>query len=188
MHDAESTDFAADLIEQIRKDNPGVDLRGWVLHSDNGGPMKGATMLATMQKLGIVPSFSRPRVSDDNAYAESLFRTLKYCPEYPSKGFATVVDARAWVTRFVAWYNDTHLHSSIGFVTPSSRHAGEDIAILEQRRNTYEVARERQPARWARHTRPWARPEIVTLLPESDRISQTRSDHSDQITRRDVAA
>lgn len=188
VHDAESTDFAADLIEQIRKDNPGVDLRGWVLHSDNGGPMKGATMLATMQKLGIVPSFSRPRVSDDNAYAESLFRTLKYCPEYPSKGFANVVDARAWVARFVAWYNETHLHSSIGFVTPSSRHAGEDIAILEQRRKTYEVARERQPARWARHTRPWARPEIVTLLPESERISQTRSDQSDQITRHGVAA
>ena len=87
VHDVESADFAADLIERIRKDNPGVDLRGWVLHSDNGGPMKGATMLATMHKLGIVPSFSRPRVSDDNAYAESLFRTLKYCPEYPSKGF-----------------------------------------------------------------------------------------------------
>lgn len=188
VHDVESTDFAADLIERIRKDNPGVDLRGWVLHSDNGNPMKGATMLATMHKLGIVPSFSRPRVSDDNAYAEALFRTLKYCPEYPSRGFATVDDARAWVARFVAWYNDAHLHSSIGFVTPSSRHAGQDVAILEERRKTYEAARERQPARWARHTRPWARPEIVTLLPEADRISQTRSDQSDQITRRDVAA
>ena len=188
VHDVESTDFAADLVERIRRDNPGVDLRGWVLHSDNGGPMKGATMLATMHKLGIVPSFSRPRVSDDNAYAESLFRTLKYCPQYPSKGFATVEDARAWVARFVAWYNEQHLHSSIGFVTPSSRHAGDDVAILDERRKTYEAARDRHPTRWARHTRPWVRPEIVTLHPESDRISQTRSDQSDQITRRDVAA
>lgn len=188
VHDVESTDFAADLIERIRKDNPGVDLRGWVLHSDNGGPMKGATMLATMHKLGIVPSFSRPRVSDDNAYAEALFRTLKYCPEYPSKGFATVDDARAWVARFVAWYNDVHLHSSIGFVTPSSRHAGDDIAILDERRKTYATARELQPARWSRHTRPWSRPAIVTLHPETDRISQTRSDQSDPIGLGEAAA
>jgi putative transposase len=188
VHDIESTDFAADLIERIRKENPGVDLRGWVLHSDNGGPMKGATMLATMHKLGIVPSFSRPRVSDDNAYAEALFRTLKYCPEYPSKGFATVDDARAWVARFVAWYNDIHLHSSIGFVTPSSRHAGDDVAILDERRKTYAAARELQPARWSRHTRPWVRPAIVTLHPETERISQTRSDQSDQIGRHHAAA
>lgn len=175
VHDVESTDFAADLVERIRRDNPGVDLRGWVLHSDNGGPMKGATMLATMHRLGIVPSFSRPRVSDDNAYAESLFRTLKYCPQYPSKGFATVEDARAWVARFVAWYNEQHLHSGIGFVTPSSRHAGDDVAILEQRRKTYEAARERHPTRWARHTRPWARPDIVTLHPESEPIGEITS-------------
>lgn len=188
VHDVESTDFAADLIERIRTENPGVDLRGWVLHSDNGGPMKGATMLATMHKLGIVPSFSRPRVSDDNAYAEALFRTLKYCPEYPSKGFATLDDARAWVARFVAWYNDVHLHSSIGFVTPSSRHVGDDVAILDERRKTYAAARELQPARWSRHTRPWRRPAIVTLHPETDRISQTRSDPSDQIGLGDAAA
>jgi len=179
VHAVESTDFAADLIEQIRTDHPDVDLRGWVLHSDNGGPMKGATMLATMHKLGIVPSFSRPRVSDDNAYAESLFRTLKYCPEYPSKGFSTVEDARAWVARFVTWYNDVHLHSGIGFVTPSSRHAGRDVGLLEERRKVYETARTRRPARWSRHTRPWARPEVVTLIPESDR---TKPDQSVQIT------
>lgn len=167
VHDVESTDFAADLIERIRLDANDLDHRGWVLHSDNGGPMKGATMLATMHKLGIVPSFSRPRVSDDNAYAESLFRTLKYCPEYPSRGFATVEDARAWVARFVGWYNDEHLHSGIGFVTPSARHTGDDLEILAERRRIYELARRRKPDRWSRHSRPWARPTVVTLFPES---------------------
>ena len=183
VHDVESTDFAADLVERIRvaANDEGVDLRGWVLHSDNGGPMKGATMLATMHKLGIVPSFSRPRVSDDNAYAEALFRTLKYCPEYPAKGFATVEAARAWVARFVAWYNDEHLHSSIGFVTPTSRHAGDDVAILVARRRTYAHARKAQPARWSRHARRWTRPEVVTLVPEdagltrSDLIAESRA-------------
>ena len=177
VHDVESTHFAADLVERIRAeaDVEGVDLRSCVLHSDNGGPMKGATMLATMHKLGIVPSFSRPRVSDDNAYAEALFRTLKYCPEYPAKGFATVEAARAWVARFVAWYNDEHLHSGIGFVTPSTRHAGDDVALLAARRRIYDRARKQHPTRWSGRPRAWARPAIVTLVPEN-RISLTRSD------------
>jgi putative transposase len=103
VHDVECNELAAALVERIRRENPGVDLRGWVLHSDNGGPMKGATMLATLQRLGVVPSFSRPSVSDDNPYVESLFRTLKYCPNYPSSGFASVEQARLWVAKFVAW-------------------------------------------------------------------------------------
>lgn len=172
VHDTESSELAAELVERIRETaGPDVDLRGWVLHSDNGGPMKGATMLATMHRLGIVPSFSRPRVSDDNAYAESLFRTLKYCPEYPTKGFASVDAARAWVTRFATWYNEQHHHSGIGFVTPASRHDGQDVELLARRRAVYARARKRWPSRWSRHTRPWARPDVVTLIPESTRIS-----------------
>jgi putative transposase len=168
VHETESADYAADLVEHIHSETGDVRRRGWVLHSDNGGPMKGATMLATLQKLGIVPSFSRPRVSDDNAYIESMFRTLKYCPAYPSKGFATLDDARAWVTRFVDWYNNVHLHSSIGFVTPAARHAGRDVEILAKRRQVYAAARKRHPERWSSHTRPWTRPSIVTLHPESE--------------------
>jgi len=168
VHDVESSDLAAALVERIRREaGPGVDLRGWVLHSDNGGPMKGATMLATLQRLGVVPSFSRPSVSDDNPYVESLFRTLKYCPDYPSSGFESVEQARLWVTRFVAWYNHNHQHSSIGFVTPAARHAGDDVAILAARRDTYARARARHPERWPRHTRPWKRPGTVTLNPEA---------------------
>jgi putative transposase len=174
VHDTEASDLAADLVENIRAD-AGVDLTGWVLHSDNGGPMKGATMLATMHRLGIVPSFSRPRVSDDNAYAEALFRTLKYWPEYPSRGFASVDDARRWVTRFVRWYNDVHLHSGIGFVTPAARHDGRDLPMLSARRATYARARSRHPARWSRHVRPWTRPEVVTLIPENMPAVQSKA-------------
>lgn len=167
VHETECNELAAALVERIRRENPDVDLRGWVLHSDNGGPMKGATMLATLQRLGVVPSFSRPSVSDDNPYVESLFRTLKYCPEYPSSGFASVEQARLWVARFVTWYNDSHHHSGIGFVTPAARHAGHDVAILAARRETYARARDRHPERWSRHTRPWKRPATVTLNPEN---------------------
>jgi len=166
VHDCESTELAAALIQRIRNEaGPDVDLRGWVLHADNGGPMKGATMLATMQRLGVVPSFSRPSVSNDNPFSESLFQTMKYVPEYPRDGFATVEAARAWVAAFVAWYNHDHCHSGIGFVAPADRHAGRDVPILAARRATYGRAQHRHPERWARHTRPWERPAVVRLNP-----------------------
>src|SRR5690625_5831194 len=104
-----------------------------VLHSDNCSPMKGATMLATLQRLGIVPSFSRPSISDDNPYSESLFRTLKYTPAYPSKPFASIEQAQTWVHKFVRWYNSEHRHSAIRIVTPEQRHYGQDINLIEQR-------------------------------------------------------
>jgi putative transposase len=165
VHEVETSELAAALIERIRREAGDVDLTGWVLHADNGGPMKGATMLATLQRLGVVPSFSRPSVSDDNPYSEALFRTLKYCPEYPSTGFATVAEARAWVARFVAWYNHDHQHSGIGYVAPAARHAGVDVAILEARKAVYECARSRRPERWANATRAWSRPSKVILNP-----------------------
>ncbi len=92
-----------------------------VLHADNGSPMKGATMKVTMEKLGITASYNRPRVSNDNPFAEALFRTCKYHPEWPTKGFATKADAQTWVQTFVGWYNSEHLHSAIRFVTPNAR-------------------------------------------------------------------
>lgn len=136
------------------------------LHSDNGGPMKGSTMLVTLQKLGIIPSFSRPSVSNDNPYSESMFKTLKYCPQYPSKPFASIEEAKAWVTKFVHWYNNIHQHSSIKFVTPNARHQGVDKDILKKRIDTYELAKQRRPIRWSRRTRNWEYIHQVYLNPK----------------------
>jgi putative transposase len=172
VHEHESQELAAQLIERIRLEAPDQDLTGWVIHSDNGAAMKGATMLATLQRLGIVPSFSRPRVSDDNPYVESLFRTLKYCPEYSATGFASLDEARGWVARFVDYYNHEHQHSSIGYVSPDERHTGTDVAILQARRAVYARAKARHPERWARDQRPWTRPLVVTLNPEVRRSSE----------------
>jgi transposase InsO family protein len=141
-----------------------------VLHSDNGKPMRGSTMLAMLQWLGIVPSFSRPHVSNDNPYSESLFRTLKYTPAYPALPFANAGTARAWVSRFVAWYNTEHRHSGIRYVTPDQRHRGEDKHILARRSELYEAARRRRPGRWARQTRDWAPTVAVTLNPPLPRL------------------
>lgn len=163
----ESMDYSAELIRAIC-DELAVDPEGIVLHSDNGGPMKGSTMLATLLVLGIVASFSRPRVSDDNPYSEALFRTLKYRPWYPNRPFQSLEEARAWVSAFVDWYNDEHLHSAVGYVTPSDRHAGQDVEILAQRRNVYEEAKRRHPERWSGATRNWSRVEVVKLNPDAE--------------------
>jgi transposase InsO family protein len=165
VEESESTDLAAALFRRTCAEL-GVDSEGLVLHADNGGPMKGSTMLATLQRMGVIASFSRPHVSDDNAYSESLFHTLKYRPSYPSRPFESIEEARAWVADFVAWYNGTHLHSSISFVTPEDRHSGRDMLLLEKRRQVYERARRRHPERWTGPTRNWDHVETVRLNPE----------------------
>ena len=142
-----------------------------VIHSDNGSPMKAATLLAFLQGVGVAQSFSRPSVSNDNPYSESLFRTVKYRPEYPRKPFESVEAARQWMTWFVGWYNTEHLHSAIGFVTPEDRHTGRDEAILTARQQTYEDARRRHPERWARNTRNWERVTMVKLNPEKGKVA-----------------
>ena len=152
VHPIECNEIAARFIAAAVQ-TEGVSPKSLILHADNGGPMKGATILATLQALGVQSSFSRPRVSDDNPYSESLFRTLKYRPNFPSKPFSDLAAARSWVSAFVDWYNEVHLHSGIRFVTPSTRHAGRDREILDARRRTYEWARAAHPERWSKGIR-----------------------------------
>ena len=154
VHNNESMDLSAQLMKNICQ-KEGISKNQLTLHSDNGGPMKGATMLATLQNLGVVPSFSRPRVSDDNPYSESLFKTLKYCPKYPSNGFNSIEEAKEWVELFVDWYNNIHRHSGIKFVTPAQKHDGVDIEILENRKNVYLKAKNQNPNRWSKEIRNW---------------------------------
>ena len=141
-----------------------------VLHGDNGSTLKATTVLAMLDWLGVKPSYSRPRVSDDNAYAESLFRTAKYRPEFPAKGFETLEAARDWAAAFVYWYNVEHRHSGIRYVSPQQRHTGQDHTILAARHALYTTAKGLNPARWSRHTRNWQPMGPVTLNPERDSI------------------
>jgi transposase InsO family protein len=164
VHERESPDKASRMIEMACQ-KEGITKGQVTLHSDNGGPMKGATMLATLQRLGIASSFSRPSVSDDNPYSESLFKTLKYCPNFPERGFGSIEEARTWVEKFVHWYNHIHLHSEISWVTPASRHSNLDQEILTQREHVYETARLKNPARWSKKIRNWSRNDIVELNP-----------------------
>jgi len=168
----ESADVAAALITQSCSEG-NVDPRGLVLHSDNGTPMRGSTMISTLQWLGVIPSFSRPHVSDDNPYSEALFRTLKHTPAYPRLPFADFASANRWVARFIDWYNGTHRHSAIRYVTPDQRHHGRERAVLARRHDLYESMRRANPERWSGSTRNWLPVGLVVLKSEraSDRAA-----------------
>ena len=162
----EDATHASELITKISMKQGRKTVDPLILHSDNGSPMKGATMLETLYKLGITPSNSRPRVSNDNPYAESVFKTLKYRPNYQPKGFASLEEAREWVAGFVRWYRYEHHHSGIKFLTPAEVHSGKAQEILEKRHDLYEKAKEQHPERWnGRSTRDWSLPDEVYLNP-----------------------
>lgn len=167
VHLVESGEYAAELLKRTV-----LSERCWqeplVLHVDNGAPMKSQVLQVKLAELKITPSHSRPRVSNDNAHVESLFRTLKYVPSWPEKGFATLEEARAWVETFVVWYNEEHRHSGIRYVTPGQRHRGEDRQLLAQRKSVYEAAKMQSPHRWSGATRNWSRQDEVWLNPERE--------------------
>ena len=164
VFETESAEQAAQVFRKAHL-REGIRAESLVLHSDNGSPMKGATMLSTLQRLGVMPSFSRPSVSDDNPYSEALFKTLKYHPGFPDKPFDSLQEAREWVAGFQHWYDQVHRHSALKFVTPAQRHCGDDGAILEQRHALYEVVKARHPERWSGPSRNWEPEKTVYLNP-----------------------
>ena len=171
VHDRDDATHAAHLVKRTALaegihalvDKP-------VLHGDNGATLQATTVLAMLHWLGVKPSYSRPRVSDDNAFVESLFRTAKYQPEYPERGFADLHAARQWAADFVHWYNHEHRHSGIRYVTPAQRHAGMDRDVLQARHALYTQSRELNPRRWSRQTRDWSHIDVVTLNPERTEV------------------
>ena len=165
VHDRETAEFAAQVLGRAVRAERCLT-SPLVLHADNGSPMKAATMKVTMERLGVTASFSRPRVSNDNPFSEALFRTCKYTPKWPTRGFAAINEARVWVQGFVRWYNLEYRHSGIRFVTPERRHRGEDPALLAERHRIYQLARAAHPERWSGPTRNWQPIGSVWLNPE----------------------
>lgn len=169
--ETEKAEYAEHLIRKATL-SQGIAGRPLILHSDNGSPMKAATFLATLEKLGVQSSFSRPRVSNDNPYSEALFKTMKYRPQYPFEGFSSIKEAREWTGKFVKWYNHTHLHSGINFLTPYHRHYGLDNKIIQNRIKTYKEAKSKNPERWSRNIRDWTLPKYVALNPINEEESK----------------
>ena len=186
VHDSDDADHAAHLLKRTAlAEGIHAMANKPVLHGDNGSTLKATSVLAMLYWLGVKPSYSRPRVSDDNAFVESLFRTAKYRPEFPDRGFADLGAARAWAAHFVHWYNHEHRHSGIRYVSPAQRHAGADREILAARHELYMQARARNPRRWSGATRNWTPIEAVTLNPERDSVVKT---HSGSLDKQPMAA
>ncbi len=172
VHEEESGELASALVQSAVLSER-CFRQPLILHSDNGSPMKSQTLRVKLEELGISTSYSRPRVSNDNAFSESLFRTVKYCPAWPSQGFETLDAARVWMLEFVDWYNNRHCHSALKFVTPAQRHAGEDRQLLGARQRVYEEAKQSHPERWSGKIRDWSIVGPTTLNPErEERIQQ----------------
>ena len=162
--ETECASYSEQLVKKALL-SQGIAGKRLILHSDNGSPMKAASFLVTLERLGVQSSFSRPRVSNDNPYSEALFKTLKYRPNYPEKGFENLGAARVWAKKFVDWYNKDHMHSGISYLTPAQRHYGEGEKILSNRQKVYELARNKHPERWSKGIKKWTLPEYVSLNP-----------------------
>jgi len=171
IHGNERADLAADMFRSLELK---YNLKGVRLHSDNGKPMKGATMIITLYNLGVIPSFSRPHVSTDNAYIESLFKTMKYTAGYPAV-FRNIDHAKEWMSEFVSWYNTEHRHSSIDYITPEDRASGKDIEAYNKRNVTIEEAMKKNPERWGKRVRRWKRKDIIILNPDFKRDKKLKN-------------
>ncbi|CAM4393058.1 Integrase catalytic domain-containing protein [Shewanella livingstonensis] len=174
VHERECGELAAELMQpnMLREQ---CFKKPLVLHSDNGAPMKSLTMKAKLEELGVTASLSRPSVSNDNPYSESLFRTLKYRPVWPRSGFKSITEAREWVEVLVTWYNTKHKHSKLNFVSPSECHAMQDRTILSKRKIVLEEARSRNPKRWPNGIRNCDAIGEVTLNPNKQSETETRN-------------
>ena len=167
VHEQECGAKAAELIQRcmLKEQCFNTPL---VLHSDNGAPMKSYTMRAKLDELGVTPSLSRPSVSNDNPYSESLFRTLKYRPDWPSKGFSSLEETQDWVENFVTWYNHEHKHSQLNHVTPDERHKTQDSVVLMKRKKVLEEKKAEYPLRWSGEVRNCDPVGAVMLNPDKE--------------------
>ncbi|WP_416221768.1 IS3 family transposase [Shewanella sp. YLB-07] len=174
VHEQECGELAAELMQRnmLREQCFRQPL---VLHSDNGAPMKSLTMKAKLEELGVTASLSRPCVSNDNPYSESLFRTLKYRPQWPRSGFKSLTEAREWVETFVSWYNNEHKHSKLNFVSPGVRHKMQDQKVLSKRKRVLEDARVRNPKRWPNGIRNCDAIGEVMLNPDKEPETEERN-------------
>jgi transposase InsO family protein len=132
LAERESTELAKQLFAETIARH-GVEPGALTVHADRGSAMRSEGLAQLLGSLGVTRSFSRPHVSDDNAFSESQFKTLKYQPDYPER-FGSLAHARAWTQEFFDWYNDHHQHSGLALFTPSDVFYGrvDDIAARRQ--------------------------------------------------------
>jgi transposase InsO family protein len=155
VHARESGPLAESMMREV------FDVHGvpHVVHADRGTSMTSKSVADLLEDLTVTRSHSRPKVSNDNPYSEAWFKTLKYAPVFPDR-FASLAQARAFMTDFVTWYNNCHRHSGIGLHTPAEVHHGRHHAVRAGREATLTAARAAHPERFGGNRLP---PKILDL-------------------------
>ncbi|MFF5182160.1 IS3 family transposase, partial [Micromonospora sp. NPDC000316] len=143
VHARESGPLAEDMMREVF----GVHGVPHVVHADRGTSMTSKSVADLLEDLDVTRSHSRPKVSNDNPYSEAWFKTLKYAPVFPDR-FASLAQARAFMTDFVTWYNHAHRHSGIGLHTPADVHHGRHHTVRAHREDTLAAARTAHPERF----------------------------------------
>ncbi len=141
---------SAELAEQLIADTvakQGVAPGTLTLHADRGTSMRSKLVAELLVDLDVAKSHSRPYISDDNPYSEAQFKTLKYRPDFPAR-FGCIEDARAHCQQFFHWYNESHRHSGIGYMTPTAVHHGQAKTLFKQRSDTLNAAFAANPKRF----------------------------------------
>ena len=156
-HRVEHTETAALAAALIRDAVTENRQRPAVLHADNGAPMRAGSTLQLAQSLGITLSYSRPRVSDDNPYSESLFKTVKYDLDFPRR-FQDLQHARDYMAAFFADYNANHRHSGLNYYTPDTVHEGRVDQARRRRQATLDACHARQSSPVPKQTHRTSRP------------------------------
>ena len=142
----ESAELAEQLIaETVVKHH--IQPNTLTLHADRGSSMRSKPVAALLVDLDVAKTHSRPYVSDDNPFSEAQFKTLKYRPDFPDR-FGCIEDARSHCQRFFLWYNQSHCHSGIGFMTPATVHFGLAATVFQERAATLEAAFLANPKRF----------------------------------------
>jgi putative transposase len=164
---AEATAESGQLLISTAMERQQIADGSLILHSDRGPQMKCKSWSALEEALGLTRSFSRPRVSDDNPFVEAHFKTLKYRAGYPGR-FSSLEDARGFCQDFFRWYNESHFHSGISYLTPFSVHYGLADAILATRKYAVERGFNANPHRFARVPSIQSVPTLVGINHQSE--------------------
>lgn len=168
----EAEELAEQLIAAaVARERIGADQL--TIHADRGAPMIAKSVAELLADLRIGKSHGRPRVSNDNPYSEALFKTVKYCPEFPGS-FDSVGDAHGFCGRFVDYYNHEHRHSAIGYHTPASVHFGTAPQIREQRAVTLDAAYAANPQRFSRPPTPPRLPTVAWINPPQKEVIHSK--------------
>lgn len=163
LAEKENAQLATQLIRdtiQLR----GVEASQLVIHSDRGSPMTSGSMAQLCAKMGVTQSFSRPRVSNDNPFSESQFKTMKYQPDYPER-FGSPMHSRGWLEEFFDWHNNGHHHAGLSMFTPGDVYEGRVLEIARRRQTALDAAYAAHPERFVKG------PPVVRLPPESVSIN-----------------